>query len=200
LSDEPALRPAPPGDEHPLIASYAATENPLFLWDLLKMLTSPQLDGAAVVLPTELREYLHEGAAALIVAATMSAEAFPAAAVAALGLRTGKNKKSVAKEWERIQNYGLLLDIYDEMKARRGASGATLFMSESVKKISVGAMNTRLTAARKFDEDLRRRSGRAGRSAASPRPMKDLPDILIANLLRNLTGKFWRGYKAPARE
>jgi hypothetical protein len=199
LEEEPALLPVPPSDEHLLIASYAVTDNPLFLWDLLKMLTSPQLDGAAVVLPTELRQYLHEGAAALIVAATMSAEAFPVEAVAALGLRTGKNKKSVAKEWERLQNCGNLLDIYAEMKARRGATAATLFMSEAA-NLSVGAMNTRLTAARKFDDYLRRRSGRAARSAESSRPMKDLPDLLIANLLRNLTGVFWRGFKAPALE
>jgi hypothetical protein len=183
-----------------MLAKYAITQNPIFLWEALEALTAPVMAGVAVEMPTVLREYMQQASLRIVRAAHEPPREFPFAAARALGFSWGKSGDSVPKEYARDSSNGILLMVYEEAKHRHGAKGATEFMASAL-SIEPGTMNTRLTAARKFDDALRDKLGLPSREDAPPqREWQELPDVVLVQVLRGMPDRFWRGIKAMPTE
>lgn len=171
------------------LANFEVTENPIFLWSIIKAMTQPALDGKPVPLPAVARRYLNGIADIITDAALRPAGAFLETSYSALKLKGGASGKSKAEEYAKRQSTGLLLAVYIELQHRHGADQAYRLMSEAL-NIGIKAINIRMTEARAHEKKLVALG--IVPALESGRPYQGLPDqILLQTILKGLPDIFW---------
>ena len=173
------------------LIKYEATGNVLFLWEAIQAVSDPRLEGAPIVLPTILRNYLHEASAGVLDAALRKPGDFSQGALGRLGFSEGRGA-SPAQKYARDQSVGILLSIYEELKLRHNSAQAELLMGGAL-CIDPKSMRGRLSAARKTFRQIRDRLLAAGFVVpeGGSRDWDNIPDFVLLNLLRGMPDVFW---------
>ena len=182
------------------LVQYEVTRNPIFLWNVIAIITSQSIVGITIALPDVVREYLHAAALDVRAAAVERPEDFEQGVMKALQLTRGRQGSSVAREYAKQQSVVTFVGVYSTLKRRHTASKAELMIAEAM-EIEVKSVSARLTEARKTLAAFHAKRGSNKQYIeATLSQHDDTPDAFLLTLVKGMPDVVWNKLGKSSRK